>query len=228
MPLSLGNFYAGVNVDESFIQPVAVAAQNRIAGIHPRVRFPLRDGYIDFRAGESDDEFRILQTEYISEEPSGNVNGMADGLAADPHARRRTKLFQGVQAGVTVGDEQVVLRAVGRAEINQLVDVVLHARRAEHGVGHQRGPHAADGQAVGLGDAIDVIGRLPSAARTHVLHDDGRISRNMLAQNVDHSARSQIRRSRRRPAENDGDRFVLIERRLRPGGITVVQAQHRN
>ncbi len=52
----------------------------------------------------------------------------------------------------------------------------------------QRRTHTADGQPVGLGDFIDVIRRLPSTAGWHILHNDGGIPRDMLAQKIDDGA----------------------------------------
>ena len=56
MALAFGNFDAGVNVDQAFVEPFAIAPKNRVAGIDPRVGFALLDRDIDFRTGETDDE----------------------------------------------------------------------------------------------------------------------------------------------------------------------------
>ncbi len=200
MAFAYGNLDARMDVDQLLFDPDPVAPKQRVADVHASVGFTPLDGDVDLRTGESDHESGVLQTEYESEEPPRDVNRMADGLGADAHARGRAQFLQTVQSGMAMRDEQVVLDAVRRAEIGELVDVVLHPRGAEHRVGHQRRTHAAHGQAVGFGHAVNMIGRLPAAASAHVLHDDHRIPGDMFAPDIDHAARPQIRRSRRRTA----------------------------
>ena len=175
------------------------------------------------RSGVTGDEFRLVQPDHIREHSAGDVNRVTDRLSADAHAGRGAQLFDAAQACLAVGDKQIVLRAIGRAEIDELVDIVLHARLAQHGIGDQRRAHAADGQPVGFGDFVNVVGGLPAAARSHVLHDNHGIARNIFAQNVDHRARPHIRRTRRRSAENHRDGFVLVERNLGQGWKNVGQ-----
>jgi hypothetical protein len=69
---------------------------------------------------------------------------MADGLTADTRAGARPQLFEIGEPGVPVGDKKIMLRAVRRAEINQLVEIVSNTGFAQHGVGDQRSAHAAD------------------------------------------------------------------------------------
>ncbi len=111
-------------------------------------------------------------------------------------------------------DENIMLRAVGRAKINELVDVILNTRLAENGVGDQRGAHAADGKPIRARSAIDMICRLPASARAHMLDRDRRISRNMFTQEICNRPCPQVGRAARRAAQNDCNRFVLIKRRL--------------
>src|SRR5262245_65869715 len=106
MPFSLRNFDARMNVDQSLFEPFTIAPDHRIAGIDPRVGLALLDRDINLGSVKSDDKPGIFQTEQIGKEPAGDVNRMADGLAADPHSRRRTKLFQSLQTGEAVRNEQ--------------------------------------------------------------------------------------------------------------------------
>ena len=175
-----------MNVDEPLFQPLARTNQHGFAGGHPRVHFTPRDCNIELRTGVAGDEFGIVHADEIRENPAGDVHRMSDRLAADTHAGRRAQFFQITQTGIAVRNEQIVLRAVGRPQINEPVDIILHSRLAQHRVCDQRSAHTADGQPVGLGDFIDVIRRLPSTAGRHILHDDGGIPRDMLAQKIDH------------------------------------------
>jgi hypothetical protein len=59
-----------------------------------------------------------------------------------------------------------------------------------------------------------LVGGLAPASRRHVLNDDVWASGNIFAQKRSHGPRPQIRRSRRRTAQNNSNRFVLIERDL--------------
>src|ERR1044071_5886990 len=126
-----------------------------------------------------------------------------------------------------------MLGAVGRAEVDKFVDVVLHAGLAEHRVGDQGSTHAADGEPVRFGDFENVIGRLAAAARLHVLDDDVGTAGDVPAKNVDHGAGAQVGRTRRRSAQHDTDRLIGIEIGLRPSRVAVESAdahqqkQHR-
>ena len=56
----------------------------------------------------------------------------------------------------------------------------------------QRGIESADGQAVGLGDAIEIIGRDDAAGAGHVLRDDVGIAGNVFRQITGSGARPEI------------------------------------
>ena len=80
-----------------------------------------------------------------------------------------------------MGDKEIMLRAVGCAEIDQFVDVVFDTGFTQDGVGYQGGSHAADGEPIGTRDSIDMVSGLAPASRRHVLHNDVRVSRNVSA-----------------------------------------------
>lgn len=71
--------------------------------------------------------------------------------------------------------------AVGRAEVDQLVNIILHASFPEDGICYQGSAHAAHHEAIRGCRPIDVVCGLPTSPRCHVLHDYGRVSRNMFA-----------------------------------------------
>ncbi len=98
-----------------------------------------------------------------------------------------------------------------RAQISQLVDVVLHAAGVEDCVGHQRRRHTPNGEAVRLGDAIDMIRRLPAAASRHVVRDDRRISRNIFLQKRKQRLPAQIAGAAGVDDLHHGDCFALVE-----------------
>jgi hypothetical protein len=116
---------------------------------------------------------------------------------------------------VTMGNEEIMLRAIGSAEVDQFVEFVLHipARRALRWRPKQL-PYCRS--------STRRVWRLyrhdsPPAVRHHghVLHDYVGITRDMFAQNVNDRACAQVRRTRRWSAEDHLNGLVLIERRLR-------------
>src|SRR4029078_870463 len=111
-------------------------------------------------------------------------------------------------------DKQIMLSSVGRAEIDKFIDVILYTGFAQYGIGDQRGAHASQCEAVGLGDIEDVFAALPTPAGWHVLDDDVRIPWNVLAEEVGDRAGSHVGRAGRRPAEHDRDCLAGEEMRL--------------
>src|SRR5688572_16618798 len=107
MSLSFRNFDAGVDVHQSFFEPVPVSPYHRISGIHPSIGFAPSYSDIDFRAGKSDDELRLFQSDQIGEQPAGDIDRMPDGLRADADIGRRAKFIQIGQTGISMGDEQI-------------------------------------------------------------------------------------------------------------------------
>ena len=118
MAFALGNLDARMDVHQPLIQPLAVAPDQRIAGTDPAIGLALGQSNIDLRTGKTDDKFGLFQTEHISEHPPGDVNRVAHRLSGDAHVARRAQFFQVGQPRVAMGDEEIVLRAVGRAQIN--------------------------------------------------------------------------------------------------------------
>ena len=69
-------------------------------------------------------------------------------------------------------------------------------------------------QAIGLGHSIDKICRHDAAGRRHVLHDDIGIAGNILADVISQKPRVNVISRSRAGADNKGNRFALIVRRL--------------
>ena len=109
------------------------------------------------------------------------------------------------------------MSAIGRAQVDQLVDVVFNTWLAQDRVCHQGCSHTADRQPIRACDSINMVSSLTPASRRHVLNDDVWASGNIFAQKRSHGPRPQIRRSRRRTAQNNSNRFVLIEGDLSQG-----------
>ena len=79
---------------------------------------------------------------------------------------------------------------------------------------HRR-PEGAEGETVRLRDGINIIGRDYSSRSGHVLHDEGGISRAVLAHVLGEDSRPEIVGVAGKIADDDPDGFSLIERRLR-------------
>jgi hypothetical protein len=112
---------------------------------------------IELRSGIARDKLRIFESKDPGKEPPVDVNIVADGLRAHTNSRARPQFIQVVQAELGQRAEHVLRRAVGGAEINDLIDVVFDAGGAEYGVGDQPGADVAEGETVGLGVAINII-----------------------------------------------------------------------
>src|SRR5688500_1371876 len=139
---------------------------------------------------------------------------MSDLLSADPHARGGAQFFLAAQAGFLARQKHIMKDTDGRAQISQFVDVVLHTAGIEDRVGHQGRRHAADGQAIRLDDAVDVIRRLSAAASRHILRNDRRVARNIFLQKWKQRSTPQIAG----PSGGDNlhyrDRFAFVKIRL--------------
>ena len=70
----------------------------------------------------------------------------------------------------------------GRTDPGKLRPVELHVFRSEKLIDVIGRINHADGQTVGLGDIIDIVGGDDRSGARHVLHDDIGISGNVFAQ----------------------------------------------
>ena len=59
------------------------------------------------------------------------VDRMANSLRADPQSCVSAQFFQAAQTEFSIGEKHVMRFAVRRAEIDELVEIVLNARLAQ-------------------------------------------------------------------------------------------------
>ena len=137
MAVFLGNLDDGVIVDQFFLDVFVRALQNRIGDIRSRVKLSPKHSMIELGPRKSGHEAWFLEAEHPGKQPAIDIDVVTDGLSADAQAAMGTKLLQVVQPQFGDRAENILRGAVGRAEVNELVDVVLNAHGPEHGVGDQ-------------------------------------------------------------------------------------------
>ena len=118
-----------------------------------------------------------FQVEQPRKQPSGDIDRVADGLRADANPRCCSEFLQTAELAVSWGKEEIVSGAVRRAEIDETIDVVLHASLAEKCVRDEAGAQVAKRKTIRFDGTIDVVRRLSPAPSRHILADDGGISR---------------------------------------------------
>ena len=69
----------------------------------------------------------------------------------------------------------------------------------------------AEGQAVGFGDPVNMIGGDQMAGASHVVDDDGRLPRHMLAEVARDGPRISIEAAAGRSADDHADGLALVE-----------------
>ncbi len=92
----------------------------------------------------------------------------------------------------------------------------------------ERRRRRAQGQAVGLGDIVDVIGGDHAAGAGHVLHQDRRVAGNMFAHAARIGASEDIVGIAGQIADDDAHGFALVEIRLRECPFKVQRVQRLN
>src|SRR5678810_32825 len=105
MALALGNLDAGVDIDQSLVQPFAVAPDQRVAGSDPTIGLALSYGNIDLGPGKADDKSRLSHSQHIREHPTRDVDRMTHRLAGDTYVGRAAQFFQVGQTRVPVSDK---------------------------------------------------------------------------------------------------------------------------
>ncbi len=150
-----------------------------------------RDLGIDLAACEGDIEVfvfvsrndpRIFEIEKIGDHAAVQVPGMPHRSAADAQTAGGAQLCQVVVTQRCARDEDIIELVLGRAEIDELVDIVLHAGFSEHGVRDDAAGNAEQSKTVGAGAVVEMIGRFPTSRAGHVLKRDGRIAGDVLGQ----------------------------------------------
>src|SRR5688572_4952216 len=133
----------------------------------------------------------------------------------DPHPRRAAQLFQIVESRILARKENKVKHALGRAEIDQLVEIVLDAGFAQDCVRYHAAGNACDGEPVRPSGAVHVIGRLSASGARHVLRHDGWVSRNVLRKKCRDGFTPKISGSARPDTVDESDGLAFVERALR-------------
>jgi hypothetical protein len=112
-------------------------------------------------------------------------------------------------------DKDVIELVLGRAQVNQFVDIVLHAGFAEHGVRDDAARDPVESKAVGASSAVEMIGRFSSAGTRHVLKRDCRVSWDVLGKHRRQRFGAKIAHAPGTSADDKRDRLALIKGRLR-------------
>src|SRR5262245_5776878 len=92
----------------------------------------------------------------------------------------------------------------------KLFEIVLHAGFAEQGGGDHTTADIADGQAVGAGDTVNMIGRFAATATVHVLMHHHGIARNIFMEKRRDGTHAEISCSSGGATMNDRDSLALI------------------
>jgi hypothetical protein len=85
---------------------------------------------------------------------------MTGGMGADADARRAAHLVEGVKIGRLAGKKDVGVARFCRADVDELVDIVVAPRKAQDRPGNH-GAGGGDLETVGFG-RVKVVRRLPS------------------------------------------------------------------
>ena len=108
----------------------------------------------------------------------------------------------------------------GVADPGKLLPVELDFLAADELIEIERRLDRTDGEAVRLGDSINVIGRDHGGDARHVLHDDIRRAGNIFGDELGDHASVEVIHASGRGAGNKSDSFALIERSL---GLDVIK-----
>src|SRR5918993_2581436 len=101
---------------------------------------------------------------------------MADGLRADPQSGMGPQFLHAAQPQLSISEEDIMRRAVWRAQVDKFVEIVLNARLAQNRRRYHAAWQAADHQTVTAGAAIDMVGGLRAARSRHEFDDHSGIA----------------------------------------------------
>ncbi len=127
--------------------------------------------------------------------------------------------------GAHVVDDVVFFRRTDPIEFRP---IEFHFGTAHQLVEIQRRIDRAERQAVGFGDAIDIVGADDVAGAGHVLHHDRRIAGDILADVTRRQPRPKIVAAGGGGRDHHGNRFALIKIRLRECPFKVQGVQQFN
>src|SRR3970040_1677844 len=131
MFIALGNLYNGVEMHETLFNPVEVSPSNRIRNVRSAIHLATHEGEIDFRAAIARNKFWLSHADQVGKGSAHDINAMADGLGAQPYPRNGAEFFKTVWPSVFASRKNVLSSAIGRAEINEPVEVIENPGLAE-------------------------------------------------------------------------------------------------
>ena len=99
---------------------------------------------------------------------------MTHRLPANANPGAGAQFIQAVRSKPGHRGEYILRGTIGRAKVDQLINVILNAYGAEHGVGNQTGADIANREAIRLGVLRDVVGRFAATTPGHILGHDER------------------------------------------------------
>jgi hypothetical protein len=113
-------------------------------------------------------------------------------------------------------DVDELLDLGGRAEPGKFPPIELNFLSPHQLIEIESGANAAEGETVGLGDFINVVGRDHRACAGHILDNEVRVSRNIFAEIAGDQTRPIVIDAAGAVSGDDSNGLVLIEGRLAP------------
>ena len=206
------------HADKAFLLPGNIglpAEKSRHQG-RPAMHFAALDRQIDLRAAGITADNGVFRAQHFIEQARDVKSGRAGaGTAA---ARRLLGLADIVDAsigrvGAHVVNDVVLFR---RADPGDLGEIEFDFRPADQLIEINRRQDGAEGETVRFGDVVEIIGRDDRRGARHVLHEDRRIARNVLAVVAGQDPRPQIVAATGGRTDDDPDRLALVERASGP------------
>src|SRR5262249_42312993 len=114
-------------------------------------------------------------------------------LGADSDTGGRAQGVHTLEARIASGEKYPMVSAVGRAQVNKLIEIVSNTGFSQDSVGYQTAADAADCKTVRPCVAEDVIGSFRTATSRHELELDRWLAGNMLLQEWHDSSRHGVR-----------------------------------
>src|SRR5262245_36910108 len=89
-----------MEIDESLFQPVSLTSDKPLVGSRDRIDFAAQQGNISLRCRKTGDVLNFFEPEEPSDDPTDVIDGVADGLRAQTHARSLPELVDGAKSGL--------------------------------------------------------------------------------------------------------------------------------
>src|SRR5215510_4572513 len=118
---------------------------------------------------------------------------MSYRLGSDSDTGSRAQSFHAFEARIPASEKYPMVSAVGRAQVNKLIEIVANTGFLQDSVGYQTAADAADRKTVRPRVAEDMVGCFGTATSRHKLELDGWLAGNMLLQEGHDSPRHGVR-----------------------------------